>query len=308
MMRRTMKIAGTGVAVVMMGACTAPSRLPDAHVSDSEVVSLNQVRSLNRIKVLSLNVAHGRSNVVHQLLQSGNTARKNMDAIAALLDRENADVVALQEVDGPSVWSGRFDQVDYLAKKGGYPHTVRGTHLKAPGLDYGTALIAQMPMDEAESVGFARAVTVTQKGFVVSRMHWPGAINLELDLVSVHLDPIRPRIRSKQIAQLVAVLKTRNRPVIVMGDFNSDWYDDNSAVRQLGEALNLEPHGVECSDCYTHVRTRRFVDWILVSREFEFEQFDILNDAISDHNAISATLSRKDTLLRLGDIGSRDDT
>ena len=36
--------------------------------------------------------------------------------LGALLDRAEADVVALQEADAPSAWSGRFDHVGFLAE------------------------------------------------------------------------------------------------------------------------------------------------------------------------------------------------
>lgn len=39
-----------------------------------------------------------------------------------VITRENPHVVALQEADGPSFWSGKFNHVDYLARTGGYSY------------------------------------------------------------------------------------------------------------------------------------------------------------------------------------------
>jgi endonuclease/exonuclease/phosphatase family metal-dependent hydrolase len=41
---------------------------------------------------------------------------------------------------------------------------------------------------------------------------------------------------------------------------------------------------------------KNFVDWIIVSPEIRIESFDILQDDISDHYAVSATLSLNDTI------------
>ena len=293
-MTATQKFFGTAVIIIaaaaMMGGCAAPHRLPAAHVGSIPVTHRVPASLPTTLTVVSLNVAHSRSMGIHQLFQSGDRAREHLDAVVAMIRRENPDVIALQELDGPSVWSGHFDHLGYLGERAGYAQLIRGTHVKAPGLDYGTALMGRYPMDEARSVGFSRALTVTQKGFVIARLRWPGSLTTEIDLVSVHFDPIRPRIRARQVHELATVIKQRGRPVIVMGDFNSDWYAEGSAVRLLGETLSLTNHGIRCEECYTERRLHGFVDWILASPELRFESFEILSDELSDHYAVAATL------------------
>ncbi|MCH8134849.1 MAG: endonuclease/exonuclease/phosphatase family protein [Proteobacteria bacterium] len=276
--------------LLITSACTAPGHLPAAHVASSPVNEFPPVSSSNSIKVLSLNVAHSRSMGAHQILQDGDEARANLDAIVTMLKRENPDLVALQEVDGPSFWSGGFDHVAYLAQEAGFTATIRGTHMKTPGLDYGTAIMARHPMDEAVSIGFGGALSVVRKGFVISQMQWPGQLDFSIDVVSVHLDPIRQGVRNQQAAELAAIIEERGRPVIVMGDFNDDWHDEDSAARLLADTLGLNTHGARCEECYTHRRMKNFVDWILVSPELTIDDFEILKDDISDHYAISATL------------------
>ena len=294
-MKRTARHAVAAAAVfIIVVACTAPARLPAAHVASVAVNEIQPASSLGSIKVVSLNAAHSRSMGLHQLLQSGDKARVNLDAIVAVLERENPDLVALQEVDGPSIWSGKFDHVEYLAQEAGYSATVRGTHMKSPGLDYGTALMARQDLDDAVSVGFTGTLSIARKGFVISRMQWPGRLDDSVDVVSIHLDPLRSKVRARQVKELIAVIEERGRPVIVMGDFNDDWYDDDAAVRLLGETLGLEPHEARCEECHTHRRMKNFVDWILVSRELRIENFEILGDDISDHYAVAATLHLND--------------
>ena len=287
-------IAATAI-FVLVAACTSPGRLPAAHVALVPVAQPQAIQSTSQIKVVSLNAAHSRSMGLHQILQSGDTARAHLDAMAEMLARENPDIVALQEVDGPSIWSGKFDHVDYLAREAGFPATVRGTHMQAPGLDYGTAIMARHSLYDSASVGFGSALSIARKGFVISQMQWPGHLDTQVDLVSVHLDPLSSKVRARQVTALIAVIEERGRPVIVMGDFNDDWYEEDSAVRLLGESLQLTPHLARCDECHTHRRLKNFVDWILVSPEFRIEDFQILDDDISDHYAVSATLSLNDT-------------
>jgi endonuclease/exonuclease/phosphatase family metal-dependent hydrolase len=296
MTRIATKATAAIAVLVVIGACTTPARLPPAHITSIPVSDRVLASRSNSIKVVSLNTAHSRSMGFHQLFQSGDTARINLDAVATMLERENPDIVALQEVDGSSVWSGSFDHVDYLAREAGYSATVRGTHLKTPGLDYGTALMSRYPLDDSLSVGFGSAISVVRKGFVISSMQWPGQLNTEVDVVSVHLHPLRSKIRARQVKELIAIIENRGRPVIVMGDFNDDWYDEDSAVRLLGETLGLKPQGPRCEECFTHRRMKKFVDWILVSSELSIDSFQVMGDEVSDHFAVSATLSMKGPL------------
>jgi len=295
-LKRTAGHAAVGTAVLLVAvACTSPARLPAAHVASIPINAIQPASGENSIRVVSLNAAHSRSMGFHQALQSGDKARLNLDAIVAVLERENPDIVALQEVDGPSVWSGKFDHVEYIARNAGYSSTVRGTHMKSAGLDYGTALLSRQDLSDAVSVGFDGAILAARKGFVISTLQWPGRLDTPVDIVSIHLDPLRAKVRARQAKELIAVIEERGRPVIVMGDFNDDWYDDDSAVRLLGEALELKPHDLRCEECHTHRRMRDFVDWILVPSEIRIEDFEILSDDISDHYAVAATLHLNDT-------------
>jgi len=300
-LKRTATHAVTAAAVLtVVVACTTPAQLPAAHVAAVPVNDVQPVSAVNSVKVVSLNAAHSRSMGLHQMLQSSDDARVNLDAIVAVLERENPDIVALQEVDGPSIWSGKFDHVEYLARQAGFTSTVRGTHMKSPGFDYGTALMARHGLADAVSIGFGGALSVPRKGFVISSMQWPGRLDSSVDVVSVHLDPLRAKVRARQVNELIAVIEQRGRPVIVMGDFNDDWYDNDAAVRLLGETLGLKPHGVRCEECHTHRRMKDFVDWILVSQEIHIDEFEILSDDISDHYAVAATLHLTDTTRERG--------
>jgi len=58
--------------------------------------------STDTLKVMSLNIAHGRKDGMNQLLLSGTTIRNNLEDIAAVLVQSGADIVALQEADVPS--------------------------------------------------------------------------------------------------------------------------------------------------------------------------------------------------------------
>ncbi|MDX1698349.1 MAG: endonuclease/exonuclease/phosphatase family protein, partial [Thiohalobacterales bacterium] len=145
-------------------------------------------RQDGRLRVLTLNIAHGRGDSFHQLLQHSDTTRANLADIASLLRDSDAHVVALQEADGPSFWSGNFSHVDYLARNGRYRHAVHGAHADGFGLSYGTALLARFDLRNPRVITFNPEVSAVPKGFVVSTIDWPGRPGVEVDIVSLHLD------------------------------------------------------------------------------------------------------------------------
>ena len=98
--------------------------------SNSEVVQHQQKPTADKkiatigkeavLRLMTLNVAHGRSDGPNQIFQKTRNIRANLGTIAKLLSRVGPDVVALQEADGPSFWRGKFDRVEYLATNAGF--------------------------------------------------------------------------------------------------------------------------------------------------------------------------------------------
>ncbi len=277
--------------LAMVASCAFQPRetVPDVE-SVGEPASFVFVNARNHpgLTVMTLNTGHARGSGVHQLLQSRKRAKRNLDTIAELMMHHRPDIVALQESDRASFWSGRFDHVAYLAVAGRMRQFVRGDHAIGPGLAYGTALVSQLALIDPVAVTFRPRAPPLPKGFVVSTIPWPHAPSVEIDVVSVHLDPLRPRIRLHQAQELVRTMRERGRPAIVMGDLNAEWGDEKSVVKLLASELDLVAFEPDSGDLKTHPRRRKRLDWILLSHEFEFLSYHILDAVVSDHRAVIA--------------------
>jgi endonuclease/exonuclease/phosphatase family metal-dependent hydrolase len=242
------------------------------------------------LRVMTLNVAHGRRDGFHQALQRRERIEKNLSAIAAELERVEPDLVALQEADGPSIWSGRFDHVHYLASSARFASYVRGEHVKRFNLTYGTALLSQIPLDDAVSVTFAPSPPTLTKGFVVGAVAWPGEPQTLIDVVSVHLDFARKSVRDAQVQELARMLGQRKRPMIVMGDFNCEWTSKGSPLKRLAESLGLKVHQPDAKGMTTFPTLGTRLDWVLISPELEFAGYQTLTSTLSDHLGVVAEL------------------
>ncbi len=245
----------------------------------------------NTLRVMTLNVAHARGIGVNQMLQGARSARTNLGSIASLLRHEAPDIASLQEVDRQSFWNGNFNHVSFIAEQGAFQQSVSGAHVRSMGLDYGTALLARLDMNHSESITFNPSEASGPKGFVVSTINWPGKECIEVDVVSLHLDFASKITRREQAAEMIAVLKKRHNPVILMGDFNADWRSTDSAVRQLAEALQLQPFQPHDQALITFPKHKRRLDWILVSPGIRFQSYQVVETVVSDHLGVVSDLS-----------------
>jgi endonuclease/exonuclease/phosphatase family metal-dependent hydrolase len=244
------------------------------------------------LRLLTLNLAHGRG--PWQTYLRRDTLQNNLDLLAHTVRRVAPDIVALQEADGPSAWSGNFDHVATLASAVELEQHFRGdhNHFGAPGfqLASGTALLARHRLEDPRSHRFAECWRDT-KGFVLASVEVPQWGELKLDVVSVHLDPIRPTLRRRQILQMVEQLESRENPLVLLGDLNCCFRREPDSLRLLVEELHLHAFQPDCaSPTYPASRPSRRLDWILISRELEFGGYGTLPARLSDHLMVAADL------------------
>ena len=284
----TISIAAVAIPLMTHGPNVAETRPVDStHPSDPMPPADIE---LGTLKIITLNVAHGRSDGRHQSLLRTKTIRKNLDRIARALVREAPDVVALQEADGPAIWSGSFDHVDYLADHADFAHHFRGEHVKGLRLSYGTALLSQLPLDDCTSITFSPSPPTLSKGFVTSSVSWPGRSRVEVTIVSVHLDFARASVRGEQVQSIIARLEDIEGPVVVMGDFNCEWQGKESSLRTLAGDLGLRAYRPSADDMATFPGLEKRLDWILISSELEFVSYAHLDDTLSDHLGVVTEL------------------
>ena len=277
--------------VFFLSACAS---LPEEEPQRSVATPTTGNPHVGDLRVLSLNLAHGRKDGFNQLFLNREDFEHNLADAAVLLVREDADIVALQEADGPSRWSGGFDHVATLAKGAGYPWFVRASHAQSWMFDYGTALLSRQAFEETLNHTFESSPPTMDKGLLLGQIRWqkPGKDEetVAVDVISVHLDFSRNKVRQKQIGEISQLLRARNNPVIILGDFNSEWFAEASVVKALSERAGLQVYRPESEDLGTYKDGTKRLDWILISRELKFIDYQVLDDQISDHRAIFAKI------------------
>ena len=217
-----------------------------------------------------------------------------MERSADLVRRTGPDIVALQEADGASVWSGNFDHVERIARLTELEEFYRGDHssleLGRLSLSYGTALLSKLPLRDPASRRFDANWRDT-KGYVVATVAVPEWSDQEVDVASVHLDFLTPSVRREQIARLIDDLAHRTRPLVVMGDLNCCWQWERRSMELLIRHLGLHAHEPDMhAPTYPARKPMRRLDWVLASRELRFSHYRTEQTPLSDHLAVVAEI------------------
>ncbi len=276
--------------ITLTGGCISALHqgAPEVHDRDGA----RPVEAHDALRVMTINLAHGRGNGFHQAFQSAATAKENLGRVAEFLRDHDPHVVALQEADAPSSWSGNFDHVAWLATQADYPWATHGTHAEGIGQEYGTAVISRLAKVDRRAHTFPGAVAATPKGFTQATVRGPGG--RAVDVVSVHLHPLGRGRREAQLATLAEIFSTRSRPLIIMGDFNTEWEGGTSELAAFAQTMRLQAWLPEATDLETYPRMGRRLDWILISDELEFVESRVHDEVLSDHRAVSAKLRLRD--------------
>ena len=255
-----------------------------------------QLNSSLAIKVLTLNAAHGRRLSYNQLFLNREEIADNLILIANEIKQHQPDIVAIQEIDGPSFWSGGFNQVEALSQSSGYPFYRRGEHGKLNlGMftaSSGTALLSSHKLQNPKSYAFEQTWR-DNKGYVLSTIVSPIDQKKTIDIVSLHTDFLNPWIRNKQLEILKKDLQSRGNSVIIMGDFNCDFESAVSCINEFSASLKLKAYKVNSTGLETFPADapKKRLDWILISQDLEFRTYGRLKAITSDHLGLIAEIS-----------------
>lgn len=251
----------------------------------------------NRLRVLTLNIAHGRGLSTYQGFHSQKGIQRSLKRVAHLLRKVDAEIVALQEVDEDSHWNRRIHLLDELQQQAGYSHAYLGVHNRREGklpLAYGNGLLTKFEIRHAEHKAFGEA-SLGEKGFMCAELETPHGI---LPVVNLHLD-FRSRLkRIEQVEKLIQFLQdkkytsegTPHLSPIVCGDFNSGSGKPTDAVRHLFHYLEvhnyqLHPHG-RGSRTFPSIMPVHGLDFVFVPSSYRVVGSEVLRSYVSDHRPV----------------------
>lgn len=251
--------------------------------------------------LFNLNIMHGRNrkSAIFPIRLSRHEIQSNLQEIIDCIREHDPDIVALQEVDRSSVFSGSFNQFDFLDVHLKYPYKYFSPSCSIAFGDKkifvsGNAIFSRHPLRNCESYKFSFSFPTDRMGFIVADAELPqGRI---VTIASVHLvwlDWTRFNSRSRQLDLVQKVVVARKNSAVISGDFNCDFLGKEKSLRTFVNNLGLHAFEPENRNLNTNPSWNpvKRSDWILSSRELDFVSYKTIPDKISDHLAVYAGLS-----------------
>ena len=144
----------------------------------------------------------------------------------------------------------------------------------------------------------------------MGKVRWnPGGLLPEavtVSVISVHLDFSRKKVRDAQVEEMRLVLSGVAPPVIILGDFNTDWTADGSALKTITTNGKLKAYQPEATNPGTYKNGKHRLDWILISDNLEFVSYEVPQVFLSDHQPVLARVRLLENLPQEVDSGKHD--
>jgi endonuclease/exonuclease/phosphatase family metal-dependent hydrolase len=246
-----------------------------------------------RLRVMTYNIHHGAA-------AGGELC---LSCIADIIQEQQADVVALQEVDRH--WSARSDYADQARDLAGrldlhYFFAPIYDLPPAPGQkrrrQYGLALLSRFPIVSQENLTLSRLSTLEERPEKKQKPGFPAlTLNVEGTLLRVfgtHLDyRPDPGLRRAQVAEMLAHVGRLRTPAVLMGDFNA-----LPAASELDPLKNVFVDAWPLSGkgpgyTYPADMPEKRIDGIYVTPAIEVDSVAVPPAQASDHRPVVAHLT-----------------
>ncbi|MEM9419423.1 MAG: endonuclease/exonuclease/phosphatase family protein [Planctomycetota bacterium] len=261
------------------------------------------------LRVACYNIAHGRGLAPDNW--SGGTPNERIQRltdIAELLKTLDADVVVLNEVDFDASWSNHINQAEFLAEAAGYPYVAEQRNLDFRMLwrtwKFGNAVLSRHPIthyDVINSPGFSNTETLLagKKRGLACTIDWYGQ---GIRILASHLSHRSESLRSRSTDLLIA---QPDLPTIIAGDLNSTptGFPRSTTSEDHGNAIDkIDASGLfarrpvdpptDPAELTFHAENPiNVIDWIMITHEFAFQDYRVIDSLLSDHRPIVADLT-----------------
>ncbi|CAN5802502.1 endonuclease/exonuclease/phosphatase family protein [soil metagenome] len=224
-------------------------------------------------------------NILHGLPTKGTTV--DLDLLIAACRWLDADVLALQEVDRGVPRSHGHDLTAEVGNAlgggggggGGMAYRFAPT-LERDGGQYGNALLVRGTLDDVEELRLPREGDREPRGAILATATVGDVV---LSVAATHLS-VRKRESGPQLDAVVAALAGRDRPRLLLGDFNRRTAQVRPAVTAAG--LTLAGGG----PTFPAITPFRQIDHVAVDG-FTVESAGAVATGMSDHRALVVELS-----------------
>ncbi len=214
----------------------------------------------------------------------------DIDAIVKVIQAQNPDLVALQEIDDRTERSGKdINEAEVIAKKLKMYYYF-GKAIDYAGGGYGTAILSKYPISEEERYFLPKQANeaMEQRILITVRIKLPGEKYLRFGCT--HLDAGNAKNRELQAIAINHVAKNDSLPFILGGDFND--VIGSKTIQTLDEVF-LRSCDV-CEPTIPQDKPKSTIDFILFDKKHPFgiSSYKVIAETYaSDHRPVVAVVT-----------------
>lgn len=257
--------------ILLLVACTAPK-------------PLEQTTGTRSIQVMTYNVHHCNPPEKAGII--------DVDAIAAVISEQQADIVAVQEVDVNTNRSGKIDQAALLAAKAGYPYYFFGKAMDYDQGQYGVLVLSKYLITDTQTYHLPKAEVKGGEPRVLAAVTLTLTDGKSIRFGSTHLEAFNSTSRLMQIVEINRIAGKTSLPFIIAGDLNAAVGSD--VIKTLDTQFTRT-----CSNCpatFWEGNETGAIDFIAYSPKVAFTVVShqvVQNKEASDHMPVVAELKFK---------------
>lgn len=237
------------------------------------------------IKVMTYNVHHCNPPEKQGVIDVG--------ATAAVIKQQNADIVAVQEVDVNTGRSGKINQAEQLAVKAGYQSFYFAKAMDYDGGQYGLLILSKYPLSDTKTYVLPKT-EVDKSGeprvLALATVALPGGKTMQFG--NTHLEAYNKASRLLQVKEINRIAGASSMPFIVAGDFNA--HEGSEVINLLDE--NFTRSCNNCPATFAEGKETGAIDFIASRPKAAFAIIShkvIPDNKVSDHMPVVAELQFK---------------
>jgi len=208
----------------------------------------------------------------------------NLEAIAQLIEAQDADVVTLQEVARGVIIGGGADMATWLARRLDMPYVF------VPGRDWqlGNVTLSRFPLNESRTGFLTRIGNNTRRSYLLTTYNVGDTI---ITVINTHLsNGVGPERRQGEVQEVLTAWE-RAPFTIIAGDMNAfPGKADVQTYLDAGFSSAQDEAGDPTMMTYSSTEALFRIDWIFGTPDFKFVDFQIPPTTASDHLPIVATV------------------
>jgi len=212
----------------------------------------------------------------------------DMEALARVIEESQPDIVALQEISGGWVISGRLDMLTWLSQRLNMPFVFGPT---ADPL-WGNAILSRYPIIESGSFDLPPRDLFILRGFTSAVVDLGNGDSLQVIATHYHHLEEDSAIRQLQTPVIIDFWNNAER-TIILGDLNAE--PDTPEIELLRQAGLVDVMAeAEPASAYTYHSADLYqrIDYIWVSSDLVVQETSIPFSNASDHLPVVVSIDR----------------